>query len=61
MTKDQYRDAIGRLGLNQVSAAKFLGISIRTSHGYANGETIPRAIELLLRLMLREGIKPSDL
>jgi hypothetical protein len=61
MTSDQYRNAIGRLGLTQAQAASFMGISIRTSHGYANGETIPRVVELLLKAMLRWDIKPSEL
>jgi transcriptional regulator with XRE-family HTH domain len=61
MTPDQYRNAISRLGLTQAQAAAFMGISIRTSHGYANGETIPRVVELLLKAMLRWDIKPSEL
>jgi hypothetical protein len=61
VTADQYRTAIGRLGLTQAQTAAFMGISIRTSHGYANGETIPRVVELLLTLMLRWDIKPSEL
>lgn len=62
MTTDQYRDAISRLGLSQVGAAHFLGVDPRTSRRWALGELpIPRAVELLFALMLREGIKPSDL
>jgi hypothetical protein len=34
MTKDQYRNAISRLGLTQAQAAAFMAISLRTSHGY---------------------------
>ncbi len=51
MTSAQYRAAIAALGLTQAGAAELLDISLRTSHGYANGEPIPRAVELLFRLM----------
>ncbi len=51
MTPAQYRAAIAALGLTQAGAAEFLGISLRTSHGYANGEPIPVAVEKLFRLM----------
>lgn len=60
MTRNQYRAALAALGLSQAGAAEFLGISIRSSHGYANGEPIPEPTAKLLRLMLRLKIKPSD-
>ncbi len=50
MTPAQYRAAIAALGLTQAGAAEFLGVSLRTSHGYANGQPIPKAIGLLLAL-----------
>jgi len=49
------------LELNQVSAAAFLQISVRTSHGYANGQRIPCAVQLLLKLMIEHEIKPETL
>lgn len=61
VTPTQYRDAISRLGLSQVEAAHFLGLSVRTSHGYANDQPVPRAIALLLRLMIDWQIDPRDL
>lgn len=61
MTAAQYSEAIETLGLNQVTAAAFLDISIRTSHGYANGANIPRAVQLLLQLMIKQNIKPEDI
>jgi hypothetical protein len=61
VTSSEYRNAISRLGLTQAQAAAFMGISLRTSHGYANGETISRVVELLLKAMLRWDIKPSEL
>jgi hypothetical protein len=61
MTPTQYRTAIEKLGLSQVRAARFLGIAVRTSQGYALGEyPVPEAIAKLLRLMVRLGIKPED-
>ena len=41
MTKEEYRAALVSLGLSQGGVAKWLDVSIRTSHGYANGEPIP--------------------
>jgi DNA-binding transcriptional regulator YiaG len=38
MTPDDYRDAIEKLGLSQVAAAKLLGVDERTSRRWANGE-----------------------
>lgn len=60
MTSSQYRMALHRLGLSQAGAAEFLGISIRSSHGYANDEPIPEPIAKLLRLMVKLGLKPED-
>ncbi len=60
MTANQYRAAMDKLGLSQAGAAEFLGIGIRTSHGYANGEAIPEPIAKLLRLMVRLELKPQD-
>ena len=60
MTASQYRSALERLGLTQMSAAEFLNVSIRTSHGYANGATIPEGTAKLLRLMIRLDLSPKD-
>ena len=60
MTRNQYRAALDQLGLTQGSAAEWLGISIRSSHGYANGEPIPEPIAKLLRLCVRLKLKPED-
>ncbi len=59
MTSTQYREAIARLGLSQGQAATFLGVSIRTSHGWANGDPIPKAVAMLLRTMIANGLRPS--
>ena len=60
MTANQYRSALDKLGLTQAGAAEFLGVSIRTSHGYANGVPIPEGYAKLLRLMVRLNLKPED-
>ena len=59
MTANQYRSALDKLGLTQAGAAEFLGVSIRTSHGYANGVPIPEGYAKLLRLMVRLNLKPA--
>jgi DNA-binding XRE family transcriptional regulator len=60
MTAKQYRDALAKLGLTQGQAADFLGVSLRTSNAYANGEPIPEAVAKLLRLMVRLNLEPAD-
>jgi transcriptional regulator with XRE-family HTH domain len=60
MTANQYRAALAKLNLTQAAAAEFLGISIRTSHGYANGEPIPEGYAKLLRLVIRLELKPDE-
>jgi DNA-binding XRE family transcriptional regulator len=60
MTANQYRTALERLGLSQGAAAKFLGVSLRTSWGYANGEPIPEGYAKLLRLMIEAGYMPDE-
>jgi DNA-binding XRE family transcriptional regulator len=61
MNHNQYRTALERLGLTQDSAAEFLGVSLRTSHGYANGSPIPKPTAMLLRLMTQRSIKPEEI
>ena len=60
MTKTQYRAALESLGLTQAEAAEFLGVSLRTSWGYANGEPIPEGYAKLFRLMQKLELKPED-
>jgi DNA-binding transcriptional regulator YiaG len=61
MTPNQYRTAIAKLGLSQVKAALFLGVSPRQSRRWALGESpIPEGYAMLLRLMIRHGLTPVD-
>lgn len=61
MSRTQYRATIERLGLSQAAAAELLGISLRTSHGYANGIPIPDTAAILLRLLAAGKITPKDI
>jgi hypothetical protein len=61
VTPTQYKTVIKKLGFSQESAAPFLGVSPRTSQGYALGEyPVPEAIAKLLRLMVKLDLKPED-
>jgi hypothetical protein len=61
MTPKQYRAAIDALGLSQVKAGKFLQVPTRTSQRWALGENrIPKAVGMLLRLMIAMKLSPDD-
>lgn len=60
MTSDQYRKALAALGLTQDGAAELLGFSVRTSHGYANGQPLPILVSTVLRALVAGKIAPSD-
>jgi hypothetical protein len=61
MTADEYKAAIGRLGLSQERAGVWLGIGKRTSQGYALDESpVPEPVAKLWRLVLRMRLKPED-
>jgi len=58
MSPRDYDRVITALGLNQSSAARFLGVSQRTSARYISGEAqVPAATVMLLRLMAQLGLK----
>jgi hypothetical protein len=59
MTAKQYRAMLDYFDVSQAEMAEFLGISVRTSHGYANGSPIPLATQRLLRMMVKLGMKPA--
>lgn len=60
MTAEEYRDAITAMGMTQHEAASFLGVSIRTAHGYANAQPVPLYMAKLLRLCVKMKLKPED-
>jgi DNA-binding transcriptional regulator YiaG len=62
MTPGQYKTAINRLGLTQHQAARWLGVSPRTSQSYALGETrIPEPVAKLLRLTIKLKLNPEEM
>ena len=61
MTANQYRAVLEQLELSQARAGKMLGVSGRTSAGYATGEhPIPEPVARLLRLCVRLELDPED-
>jgi hypothetical protein len=57
-----YEAAIGKLGLSQVGAARFLKVGPRTSRRWIAGDArVPHAVALLLTAMIEYKIKPEDL
>jgi hypothetical protein len=61
MTPAQFRDAIARLGLSGDGAGKWLGISPSAAQGYARGEyPVPQPTAMLLRLVIKLGLRPED-
>lgn len=53
MTPDEYRDAIARLDLSQVAAARLLGVDERTSRRWATGEReVPPPAVRFLRYLI---------
>jgi DNA-binding transcriptional regulator YiaG len=61
LTANQYRAALATLGLSQAKAAAFLGVSLRSSSGWARGEyPVPIAIAKLLKLMVKREIAPEE-
>lgn len=53
MTADDYRDALARLDLSQVAAARLLGVDDRTSRRWATGERdVPPPAERFLRYLI---------
>ncbi len=53
MTKDEYRAAIGQLGLAQEEVGRLLGVGGRTARRWASGEAhVPGPVEMHIRLWL---------
>jgi DNA-binding transcriptional regulator YiaG len=56
VSPDQYRDAIEKLGLSQVAAAKLLGVDARTSRRWAIGERdVPAPAVRFLQYLIATG------
>ena len=60
MTTKQYRRALEELGLSQGAAAKYLGVTARTSQNWALGASaVHPCADRLLRLLLIGKITPT--
>jgi hypothetical protein len=59
MTSKQYRRAIETLGLTQVAAAKFFGVSDRQSRYWA-ADGAPPMVEIILRIMLAKRMTVEE-
>src|SRR4051812_13166161 len=58
MEADEYRRALERLDITQGAAGDLFEVGARTSRRWAGGETrVPKAVALLLRLMLKKRLK----
>jgi hypothetical protein len=51
MDAAQFRWVLDILRLSQAEAASYLGVSLRTANGYANGAPIPNTVAILLKLL----------
>lgn len=61
MTANQFRDALDRLGLSQLAAARLFGVDGRTARSWALDERqVPRAIAAILRMMVAKKITVAD-
>ena len=61
MTAQEFRDAIAKLGINQVQAARALRVDPRTVRRWIAGDVeIPGPVEVLLEGWLKRGM-PSDI
>lgn len=53
MSTDEYREALGQLGLSQLEAARLLGAGARSSRRWALGETeVPGPVATMIKLWL---------
>jgi DNA-binding transcriptional regulator YiaG len=61
MKKTEYRKAIEAVGLSQVKASEFFGVSRKTSPRWARGESpVPAAVAKLLRVMIHHKLSPQE-
>lgn len=61
MTATEYRTALSALGLNQSSAARLLGVGLRTSQHWATGDrSVPEPAARFLRYLIAVGARPED-
>ena len=62
MTANQFREALKRLGLSTVKAAKLFDADRRTTRRWADDErTVPPTVAILLRLLMRKKLTADDI
>jgi hypothetical protein len=62
MTGSEYQKAIDKLGMTQIASAKLLGVNETTPRKWiAETHPIPRAVAMVLKLMLREHLTEQDM
>ena len=60
MSPREFERTIQALGMSKAAAGRFLGISERTLHRYADGDAeVPVSTVFLLRWMLAAGVTPK--
>lgn len=61
MDQHEFREAIEQLGLSQIQAADFLGVTERTARRWAtDSKGIPHAVAIALSLMIKFNITPQQ-
>lgn len=58
MKSTEFRRLLADLGLTQEQAATMLGVSLRSTNGWANGKPIPLAVGELMRHYRDAGAPP---
>lgn len=61
MTPAAFVHALKTLNLTQADLCRLLDINKSTASGWANGQSIPRSVELLLLTMCKHGLTSGDM
>jgi DNA-binding transcriptional regulator YiaG len=62
MTGDTFKAALEKIGITQMGFSRLIGVGGRTVRGWIGGEfPVPKAVALLVNLMLKTKAKPEDL
>ena len=60
MSAQQYRDALDKIGMSQISAGKLFQVGSRTARRWALDEArVPVAVAMVLRLMVKKRLRFS--
>lgn len=62
MTGDAFKAALEKIPISQMGFSRLIGVGGRTVRGWIAEEfPVPKAVALLVNLLLRTKIKPEDL